>query len=244
MTKIGVNEFLLCFYFCLGNEGNWSWAHGHEPLLAETAAAFWTSGRPNTQLANRDDCVLMARGSTADTEGNPNNGFWWKDTGCVDDAPPDGVEVAPLCQHGDSREGLLATTTTAAATTTTVKPRPPKCLPGWSVFAGHCYLAPLFPKDWESAEEDCATYPGGHLVSLHSAAENAMVNQLVSDLYWIGARSDSPTDFYWTDGSAWDYEGGAVSSSLRPSPKDCLYAGKTDWDLLDCVEYKLYVCKI
>jgi hypothetical protein len=67
-----------------------------------------------------------------------------------------------------------------------------------------------------------------------------MVDQLVSDLYWIGGRSDSPTDFYWTDGSAWNYARG----SFRPNPEDCLYAGKSEWDLLECTERKLYVCKI
>jgi hypothetical protein len=237
----------VCFTF-LDNEGNWSWAHGHEPLLAETAAAFWTAGQPNTEPANRDDCVLMARGSAADTD-SPN-AIQWKDTGCVEDAPPAGVEVAPLCQQDDSTgsaEGLLATTTAATAAAAAKPRHPNSCLPGWSLFAGHCYLAQPFPKDWESAEADCATtYPGGHLVSLHSAAENAMVDQLVGsgDLYWIGGTWSSPTDFHWTDGSAWDYEQGAVSSSLRPSPKDCLYAGKNGWGLLDFVEYKRYVCKI
>jgi hypothetical protein len=225
------NKFLSCFFYLLANEGNWSWAHEHEPLLVETAAVFWTAGRPNTQPANRDDCVIMVQGSATDTNSNPNTDFQWKDTGCVD-VPP-GVAVAPICQHDDSTGGAERRDTSAA-----------KCLLGWSKFGGHCYLAKLVPKDWRSAEADCATYPGGHLVSLHSAAENEIVDQLVSgDLYWIGGKSTSPMDFVWTDGSAWDYERGTFRSSLY-GPEDCPYAGKNDWHLLDCSQRKPYVCKI
>jgi hypothetical protein len=90
--------------------------------------------------------MAMVHGSS-DTASNPTNDFQWKDMGCAD-APP--TEVAPLCQLDDDNTGSaeeLATTTTATATATAKPPPPSRCMPGWSKFGDHCYLAKLFPKD-------------------------------------------------------------------------------------------------
>ncbi|XP_060081614.1 mannan endo-1,4-beta-mannosidase-like [Ylistrum balloti] len=63
-------------------------------------------------------------------------------------------------------------------------------------------------KSFYDAEHYCQTH-GGHLVSIHSAAENQHVYNLCrqhSGRYcWIGLEKESTGHFRWTDGSAFTY---------------------------------------
>ena len=74
----------------------------------------------------------------------------------------DQKKVAPICQQDWLRPG------------------------GWKPFNGHCYLLVKNAKNWNNAEKDCNS-KGGHLASIHSAAENNFVSSLApSNNLWIG----------------------------------------------------------
>ena len=51
------------------------------------------------------------------------------------------------------------------------------CPSGWKEFGGHCYLLVSIVMDWADAEKNCKS-KGGHLASVHSAAENTFIHNL------------------------------------------------------------------
>jgi hypothetical protein len=75
----------------------------------------------------------------------------------------DQKKVAPICQQVWLRPG------------------------GWKPFNGHCYLLVKNATNGNNAEKDCNS-KGGHLASIHSAAENTFVFNLLSgsSYLWIG----------------------------------------------------------
>ncbi len=129
--------------------------------------------------------------------------FWWEDSSCL--APEDNYNaVAVICQYDID---VASTTTTSAAsttsripesttvtlttavTTTTVTPGN-SCPSGWQEFDSHCYLVVKSYLTWENAEKNCKS-KGGHLASVHSAAERNFIHSLAPGNYlWIGG-SDS-----------------------------------------------------
>uniref|UniRef100_A0AC34PWE7 C-type lectin domain-containing protein n=1 Tax=Panagrolaimus sp. JU765 TaxID=591449 RepID=A0AC34PWE7_9BILA len=107
----------------------------------------------------------------------------------------------------------------------------PVCPSGWvsASFAAttYCYLYVEMSKTKNDAERYCNNVtPGGHLVSIHSSAENELVrsissgrtyvatNPLNGQQTWIGlirtspATTSSPITFAWTDGTLMDYPTG------------------------------------
>ncbi len=61
-----------------------------------------------------------------------------------------------------------------------------ECPGEWKLFEGHCYLLVKKYVNWTEGEKDC-TSKGGHLASIHSAAENNFVSSLApSNSLWIG----------------------------------------------------------
>jgi hypothetical protein len=54
------------------------------------------------------------------------------------------------------------------------------CEPGWSLYAGYCYLVQTELGTWHEAERLCAKR-GGDLVSIMSSGENAYVDTLIYD---------------------------------------------------------------
>ncbi len=90
-------------------------------------------------------------------------------------------------------------------------------------YNGNSYFLTTQNESWAAAEAEAIT-DGGHLVSIHTAAENAFVyNSFASmrspgDALWIGLYDPTPEadgdggpgsqhakDFVWSDGSAVDY---------------------------------------
>jgi hypothetical protein len=60
------------------------------------------------------------------------------------------------------------------------------CPGGWILFDGHCYLYVTSKANWADAEKDC-NIKGGHLASIHSDEENALIQGLPQGhLIWIG----------------------------------------------------------
>jgi hypothetical protein len=87
---------------------------------------------------------------------------YWKDTTCCSTTIVDQKKVAPICQHDRA------------------------CPGGWNLFEGHCYLAVTTKATWVNAEKVCNN-KGGHLASVHSAAENTFIRNLISSgSQWIG----------------------------------------------------------
>jgi hypothetical protein len=149
--------------------------------------SFWGPGFPNEDAGNADDCSVMVV---------EIDNFWWEDSSCL--APEDNYNaVAVICQYDidvastttTSAASTTSTTVTTTTTTTTTVTPGNSCPSGWQEFEGHCYLAEDNRLTWAEAEKDC-TNKGGHLASVHSAAENIFIRSLDSerhrDLYLGG----------------------------------------------------------
>ena len=71
------------------------------------------------------------------------------------------------------------------------------CPGGWILFENHCYLYVTSKANWADAEKDC-NIKGGHLASIHSDEENALIQGLPQgNLIWIGG-SDSAVEVGFT----------------------------------------------
>jgi hypothetical protein len=69
------------------------------------------------------------------------------------------------------------------------------CPSGWQEFEGNCYLVVENYWTWEEAEIDCII-KGGHLASIHSAAERSFINSLApSNHLWLGG-TDAAVEVY------------------------------------------------
>jgi hypothetical protein len=139
---------------------------------------------------NADDCGLMVV---------EMDNFWWEDSSCL---APDVYNntVAVICQYDiavalTTTTGAASTTTripesttvtmTTAVTTKTVTPGT-SCPSGGQEFEGHCYfLVKVVGVTWAGAEKDCKD-KGGHLTSIHSAAESSFIHSLYSSYLLIG----------------------------------------------------------
>jgi len=153
------------------------------------------------------------------------------------------------------------------------------CPPGWQYNSqtAACYNMYTEPVFWADAEFACriTTSLGftGHLISIHSAAENSFALSLINNLgwqsppicngvqgwYWIGFNetvSLGLTVYSWTDGTPWDF-----NSLINSMPADGAYCGGQvanncadqtgpvaagQWNGLSCgQQLKLpYICKI
>jgi hypothetical protein len=126
--------------------------------------------------------------------------FWWEDSSCLASEVQHNA-VAVICQYDIAVASTTTTTSaastttripetttvtmTTAVTTTTVTPGN-SCPSGWQEFRGHCYLLVAKDASWADAEKDC-NYKGGHLASIHSAAESSFITSLYTRSYhWIG----------------------------------------------------------
>ncbi len=152
----------------LGKEGQWTWPHSGEDITE----SFWGTNRPNNKSGNTDDCGVMVL---------QRDNFWWEDRSCLSQDVQKKT-VAPICQHDSD---AASTTETPPATTTTTF----SCPSDWVEFDGHCYQLSNSYATWTSAESDCVS-KGGHLASVHSFAEETILNNLAPSsvsTVWLGA---------------------------------------------------------
>ncbi len=169
----GLYETIACYFtsnklLCLGNEGHWTWSHSGEDAIE----SFWGTNRPNNKSGNTDDCGVMVL---------QRDNFWWEDRSCLSQDVQKKT-VAPICQHDSD---AASTTDTPPTPTTTAF----SCPSGWEESNGHCYQLSTTLMSWANAESFCIS-KGGHLASVHSLAEETIINSLVpasTSITWLGA---------------------------------------------------------
>ena len=115
---------------------------------------------------------------------------------------------------------------------------------------GHCYWLNEDTLTWAAARLACQGR-GGDLVSILSAAENSVVNDLRAaadvDHTWIGLHDPGGTqDFEWTDGAAYIYEFWKGGQPNNPDTERCVRMRGGDaasWETKDCTEEKASACE-
>uniref|UniRef100_A0A9J2PE84 C-type lectin domain-containing protein n=1 Tax=Ascaris lumbricoides TaxID=6252 RepID=A0A9J2PE84_ASCLU len=92
------------------------------------------------------------------------------------------------------------------------------CPNEWKKNGSYCYRFMTVPHTWQDAESVCVGM-GGHLASIHSAAENAFIiglsgirsfygapaNTLLANT-WIGLKGYGSSAWHWVDGTVFDYQ--------------------------------------
>ena len=172
-----------------------------------------------------------------------DNEFQWVDHSCLEPLIQQQFDVAPICQRDTVADSSL--TTNAEATKAKSG-----CLPGWTEYAGHCYLTKTEPKSWSEAEADCRTNRRGHLASFHSEAEFSFVAQPMTSCFWTGGQNsyvlDSESGWSWSDESDWDWAKWVEFPYLSDnSGRHCIMSemGK-GWTDAGCDNRYPYICKI
>lgn len=129
-------------------------------------------------------------------------------------------------------------------------PTCPKCLieaaPGGGKYA-YC----VTNLDWHAAEADCVSQ-GGHLVSIHSLAQQQAITNKAASLqmgdYWIGFNDEVQEDmFVWTDGTPVNFtlwNGGEPNNWGGFEHCTEVYAANGSWNDLNCGDSRRYVCKL
>ncbi|KAJ8040403.1 Alpha-N-acetylgalactosamine-specific lectin [Holothuria leucospilota] len=141
-----------------------------------------------------------------------------------------------------------------------------KCIPKWTHWKGHCYrYESQSRKNWTVASDDCkkkSPHGNGHLVTIHSAAENKFVagwwKEMLGPLrcrkwqyIWIGLNDiDEEGTFVWRDGSPVTYTNwGGNQPDNRFNNSDCATmtvrrpSDPGRWDDGRCFTIRAYVCE-
>ncbi|HVV86489.1 MAG TPA: DNRLRE domain-containing protein [Kofleriaceae bacterium] len=121
---------------------------------------------------------------------------------------------------GSIDEARIYPTALTACQIQALQPVPtPPCPFGGSPFDNHCYVVRSGDLGTDGSEIACQAYPGGHLASIHSLAENDFVGDLIDPAGQglitgrIGGIAPGTSfcsgplaTYAWTDGSTWDYQ--------------------------------------
>jgi hypothetical protein len=118
----------------------------------------------------------------------------------------------------------------------------------------HCYHFVDLKAHWQAAENDCVVWGGapglGHLVSIHSAQEQNLVQKLgEGHERWIGANDFATEDNYaWTDATSFGFDnwrsGEPNNNGHNGGEEDCAeieHDGR--WDDQPCDKTKRYICE-
>ncbi len=124
------------------------------------------------------------------------------------------------------------------------------CTTGYAYYVGdsyeYCYMAVTSTQTWYNAKSGCES-SGGWLVTIHSSAENTLVNALFGADKWIGLNDLSTEGTYtWLYGSSSYYSWATNEPNNYNGGEDCIgqYAGGT-WNDFSCTStLSGYVCQI
>ena len=126
------------------------------------------------------------------------------------------------------------------------------CTSGYTYYTGdnydYCYMAVTSTQNWDGARTGCSN-TGGWLVTIHSDAENSLVNALFSSgSKWIGFNDLQDSGiFVWIYGSSTYTNWASGEPNGFSGGEDCVeqYVGGT-WNDLSCsLQYLTgYVCQI
>jgi len=187
----------------ISHESIWEW----EISRSEAEYFSWSSGRPDSEIGNKNDCVFMMPDNLR------ANNFVWFDYLC--ELPLIEIGIAPLCQIKDNTIPTTSTPFTSVTPTSASSSAPPFDCPRsedeweWVEFNGHCYKYVDMRESWTTAEAYCSQI-NSHLVSIHSKLENEFIANLTNfDLILLGGfvnGSPSVNDWEWSDGTSWDYD--------------------------------------
>ncbi|KAJ6633933.1 hypothetical protein lerEdw1_014246 [Lerista edwardsae] len=131
-----------------------------------------------------------------------------------------------------------------------------QCPRNWTLIEGSCFAYFREHVTFAEAEKLCATFPGGHLASLHGRKEACkLARHLVNfdDLkdVWIGLQDVKKNrDWIWTDSSKFTYK--AWDAPTQPdnfgTNEYCtqLIRAKayTRWNDINCYAKSPYLCKL
>ncbi len=202
----------------------------------------WATDMAQDFMLNRPGDVeaqlICTDPSTVDDDGDGASGCGFD---CDDDDPSVHPGAPELCNvRDDDCNGLLDD-----------DPMCPQCATVPSPSGGP--LAFCFqPRTYVQAELDCVAQ-GGHLVSIHSQAEQNEVRNtawgLIPGDWWIGANDLAMEGtFAWTDGTPLDYTAWAGGEPNNAGGvEDCAHlwaASGGPWNDLDCNASIYYVCRL
>uniref|UniRef100_A0A915CEP4 C-type lectin domain-containing protein n=2 Tax=Parascaris univalens TaxID=6257 RepID=A0A915CEP4_PARUN len=125
-----------------------------------------------------------------------------------------------------------------------------RCDPGWrySPFTRKCYRFYDHDTMWPSAEFSCL-FKGGHLISLHSNADNRFAIELArgAETVWLGnAQFGSSTEYIWSDHSAYNFENWPNRKrpdKIKNRPCTKLNTTSGEWFQSCCKEPSPYICE-
>ncbi|KAL2086671.1 hypothetical protein ACEWY4_017730 [Coilia grayii] len=126
-----------------------------------------------------------------------------------------------------------------------------KCPSGWRSFNKRCFKVVSTPTAFYTAQEACAT-ESAHLASIHSNGENTFMRALVRGAKvqnrgaWIGGADDvSEGNWYWFDGSPFNYVDWAKGQPDNYGNGDCLMLTPAEdlrWNDQTCDSLLPYIC--
>lgn len=120
---------------------------------------------------------------------------------------------------------------------------------GTDASSGPTFVGFAGPLTWDDAEADCVAH-GGHLASIHSVAENALVMDACTVVSPKGACCWTALQplYGWQDGTPMDYHAGwspleisGACGGITPE-QNATYPGT--WGKISCNTFLPYVCKL
>ena len=86
-----------------------------------------------------------------------------------------------------------------------------------------------------------------HLVSLHSAEEHQFIKDFNGDAPWVGGQRNQGNNWFWSDGTPWDYSSWASGAPDAQTfgMEDCAHVWHSDlgWNDKPCRFLTTFVCK-
>lgn len=113
---------------------------------------------------------------------------------------------------------------------------------------GHCFQLFAIAGTQATAEAACQAWGGsadlGHLASMNSASETALVSPMITANTWIGA-DDLGGAFAWIDGSVFSYENWQSGEPNHPGTEHCMFMdAEAKWHDHECTDTRAaYLCE-